>query len=49
MEVAEFRLLVIEDDKSHLNIITKRLKEVGYSIDAIANERWRELYILDRL
>ena len=39
------RLLVIEDEKSLLKIIAKRLKEEGYSIDAVTNGRDGENYI----
>jgi len=39
------RLLVIEDEKSLLKIITKRLKEEGYSVDAVTNGRDGENYI----
>jgi len=38
-------LLVIEDEKSLLKIITKRLKEEGYSVDAVTNGRDGENYI----
>ncbi len=39
------RLLVIEDEKSLLKIIAKRLKEEGYSVDAVTNGRDGENYI----
>ncbi|MDD5622597.1 MAG: response regulator transcription factor [Actinomycetota bacterium] len=39
------RLLVIEDEKSLLKIITRRLKEEGYSVDAVTNGRDGENYI----
>jgi DNA-binding response OmpR family regulator len=39
------RLLVIEDEKSLLKIIAKRLKEEGYSVDAVTNGRGGENYI----
>jgi DNA-binding response OmpR family regulator len=45
MEVLRLRLLVIEDEKSLLKIIAKRLKEEGYSVDAVTNGRDGENYI----
>jgi DNA-binding response OmpR family regulator len=39
------RLLVIEDETSLLKIIAKRLKEEGYSVDAVTNGRDGENYI----
>jgi DNA-binding response OmpR family regulator len=39
------RLLVIEDETSLLKIIAKRLKEEGYSVDAVKNGREGENYI----
>ena len=39
------RLLVIEDEKSLLKIIAKRLKEEGYSVDVVTNGRDGENYI----
>lgn len=39
------RLLVIEDETSLLKIIAKRLKEEGYSVDAVTNGREGENFI----
>ncbi len=45
MEVVKLRLLVIEDETSLLKIIAKRLKEEGYSVDAVTNGREGENFI----
>jgi DNA-binding response OmpR family regulator len=45
MEVHILRLLVVEDEPSLLNIITKRLKEEGYGVDSAKDGREGENYI----